>query len=294
VGYAQESGSGLIDLHTHTLESDGTYSPRELIDEAKSIGLEALAITDHDTFSGYDLAKPMAVEAGLDLVCGIELSTKFKSRSVHLLGYFPVEPPEQKFRDWINELQESRKNRNVKLVERLQALGVDISYEEVRAKGRSLAGRPHFARVLVEKGYVSTMQQAFDEYLDESAKAYVEREEADFGDAVRRVRAAGGIASAAHPIRLAASSLEETIGEMKDLGLGALEVYHSDHKASLVAEYLSLAQRNSLAMTGGSDFHGANKPGIRLGTGARNNLSVPLALLSELRELVLRTHQHPR
>jgi predicted metal-dependent phosphoesterase TrpH len=275
----------LIDLHSHTSESDGTYSPRELVDEARKIGLEALAITDHDTFAGYDAAKPIAQEAGLDLVCGIELSTKFRNRSVHLLGYFPVADPDPEFRTWIWQLQESRKNRNLLMVERLRSLGIDITYDEVRAKGRSLAGRPHFARVLMEKGYVSSIQQAFEEYLDESAKGYVEREEADFGDAVRRVQSAGGVTSVAHPIRLKTPHLDETISEMRDLGLPALEVYHSDHSPERVRQYTTLAQRYGLAMTGGSDFHGANKPGIQLGTGAGQNLNVPAQLLIELRKL---------
>lgn len=275
----------MIDLHSHTSESDGTFSPAELVAEAKAIGLEALAITDHDTFAGYDLAKPIATSAGLDLVCGIELSTKFRGRSVHLLGYFPVSEPNTEFRSWITGLQESRKKRNVLMVERLRSLGVDITYEEVRAKGKSLAGRPHFARVLIDKGYVTSIQQAFEEYLDESAKAFVEREEADFTDAVERIRSAGGIPSVAHPIRLKTLPLEETIAEMTTQGLLALEVYHSDHKPERVEVYRNLADRYGLAMTGGSDFHGGNKPGIQLGTGAGQNLSVPVQLLTELRKL---------
>lgn len=275
----------MIDLHSHTFESDGTFSPAELVAEAQAIGLEALAVTDHDTFAGYDFARPIAVEAGLDLVCGIELSTRYRGRTVHLLGYFPAEPPTAQFRQWIVQLQASRKDRNLRMVDRLQSLGVLITYDEVQAKGRSLTGRPHFARVLIEKGYVTTIQQAFDDYLDESAKGYVEREEAAFGDSVQRICEAGGVPSLAHPIRLSAFPLEETIGEMRDLGLLAIEVYHSDHSPAHVAEYLRLAGRFGLAPTGGSDFHGANKPGIQLGTGARNNLNVPMQLLTELRKL---------
>ena len=285
MGYAQKSESGLIDLHAHTFESDGTFSPRELVDEARAIGLEALAVTDHDTFQGYDAALPVAQETGFDLVCGIELSTKLNGKSVHLLGYFPVSPPNAEFRGWISGLLASRNDRNIRMADRLQSLGVDITLEEVKAKGRSLTGRPHFARVLVEKGYASTMQQAFDEYLDESAKGYVERDEADFGDSVRRIVAAGGVPSVAHPVRLVKFPLEETIAEMRDLGLLAMEVFHSDHKPANVEEYKVLARRYGLAMTGGSDFHGANKPGIQLGTGAGKNLNVPLDLLTTLRKL---------
>jgi predicted metal-dependent phosphoesterase TrpH len=285
LGYAEGPGIGLIDLHSHTTESDGTFSPRELVDEAACRSLEALAITDHDTFAGYELARPSAVELGLDLVCGIELSTKFQSRSVHLLAYFPNVEPSGEFRGWIDGLLASRNDRNARMVARLQSLGVDITLDEVKAKGKSLTGRPHFARVLIEKGYVTSVQQAFDEYLDEGAKGFVEREEADFGDAVRRIGLAGGVSSLAHPVRLTHFVLDDVIDKMCDLGLRAIEVYHSDHKPGNVAHYRWLAEKHGLAMTGGSDFHGANKPGIQLGTGANNNLSVPGELLRKLRLL---------
>ncbi len=285
MGYAQKSEPGLIDLHSHTFESDGTFSPRELVNEARAIGLEALAITDHDTFAGYDTARPIAEELGFDLVCGIELSTKLHGRTVHLLGYFPVSQPNQEFRAWITGLLASRNDRNERMAQRLQSIGIGITLEEVKAKGRSLTGRPHFARVLIEKGYASSMQQAFDEYLDESGKGYVERDEADFGDAVKRIVAAGGVPSVAHPIRLVKFPLEETIAEMRDMGLLAMEVFHSDHKPANVDEYRKLAHKYGLTMTGGSDFHGANKPGIQIGTGSGNNLNVPLDLLTKLRKL---------
>jgi 3',5'-nucleoside bisphosphate phosphatase len=275
----------LIDLHSHTTESDGTFSPRELVELAVARSLEALAISDHDTFAGYELARPFASEAGLDLVCGIELSTKFRSRSVHLLAYFASEAPTAEFRGWIEGLLASRNDRNARMVARLQSLGVAITLDEVKAKGKSLTGRPHFARVLIEKGYVSSMQTAFDEYLDEGAKGYVERDEADFGVAVRRVRLSGGVSSLAHPVRLTHFVLDDVIEEMHDLGLRGIEVYHSDHKPEHVSHYRALAERYGLAMTGGSDFHGANKPGIQLGTGANNNLCVPVELLRKLRSL---------
>jgi predicted metal-dependent phosphoesterase TrpH len=129
------------------------------------------------------------------------------------------------------------------------------------------------------------MQQAFDDYLDEGAKGYVERDEAEFGDAVRRVNRAGGVASVAHPVRLKGFAIRDVISEMRSLGLKAIEVYHSDHSPENVAEYRSLAEQYGLAMTGGSDFHGANKPDIQLGSGANNNLRVPLELLTKLRAL---------
>ncbi|MDQ6707603.1 MAG: PHP domain-containing protein, partial [Acidobacteriota bacterium] len=174
----------MIDLHTHTSQSDGTFSPAELVQEAVSNGLEALAISDHDTLTGYEAARETAQTMGLDLICGIELSTKFHGYPAHLLGYFLHKPPEDSFRNWLAAVQRSRHERNVRLIDRLQALGVDISLAEVEAKGKSLTGRPHFAKVLVEKGYVEDITQAFQEFLDESAKGYVERQEPDLADAV--------------------------------------------------------------------------------------------------------------
>ncbi len=256
------------------------------MDEALSIGLEALAISDHDTLTGFDQALPRAQEKNLDLICGIELSTKFHGYPAHLLGYFLRHPPDDRFRTWLYELQRSRHDRNLRLIERLQALGLDITLAEVEAKGKSLTGRPHFAKVLVEKGYVETIQQAFQEFLDESAKGYVERQEPDLADAIVAIANSGGVPSIAHPIRLARNDylkVDELIREMKELGLQSVEVYHSDHKAADVEHYEALSKRFGLAMTGGSDFHGGNKPNIKLGRGINGNLNVPFSVLQDLR-----------
>lgn len=274
----------MIDLHSHTNESDGTFTPAELIQEALATGLEALGVTDHDTLAGYDAAAPLAAAAGLDAVCGVEVSTKLAGRSVHLLGYFAARPPAPEFREWLNDMQVSRRERNVRMAAKLRSLGIDITLEEVEAKGRSLAGRPHFARVLVEKGYVGTTQEAFDRYLDSSAEGYVQRREPRFEEAVERIAAAGGISSVAHPIRLGRDA-ERQIGGMQAMGLRALEAYHSDHSPRHTAEFLEIARRYGLAITGGSDFHGGAKPNIRLGSGHNNNLAIPRWLLDHLRAL---------
>ena len=256
------------------------------------IGLEALGITDHDTLAGYDRAEPLARAARLDLVCGIEISTRFHGRSVHLLGYFVNEPPTTDFREWLLALQNSRRDRNVRLIERLRSLGVDISLEEVEAKGRTMTGRPHFARVLVEKGYVTNVEQAFDEYLDESAKGYVERREVPMHEGIERVVKGGGIASLAHPVRVGRRSsmdghrhLETWVVEMRDMGMRAIEAFHSDHRPADVECFLDLARRLDLAVTGGSDFHGANKARIQLGHGFEGNLNIPAWVLEHLRAM---------
>jgi predicted metal-dependent phosphoesterase TrpH len=271
----------MIDLHSHTNESDGTFSPAELVEEAVRSGVRMLGITDHDTFAGYDQAQAHARAAGVELICGIELSTKFHGQSVHLLGYFLNEAADE-FRSWIIEMQVSRRERNVRLVERLRELGVDITLQEVQARSHGMTARPHFAQILVEKGYVKDLHQAFDEYLDESAKGYVSRHEPSFGEGVERVRGAGGIASLAHPIRVR-GDLEMLLPEMCASGLNAIEAYHSDHSAENTKSYLDLAEIHDLAVTGGSDFHGGAKPGIALGRGRGNNLQIPEDMVERLR-----------
>jgi predicted metal-dependent phosphoesterase TrpH len=284
----------MIDLHTHTDRSDGTLTPAALVDRALEAGLTAMAITDHDTFAGYDLAAARAQERGLDLVCGIELSTRPESPpeekrppSIHLLGYFPVELPAVEFRQWIEGMLESRHQRNLALIQKLRSLGIDISLEEVQALGKHLTARPHFAQVLLRKGYVKSLQEAFDLYLADEAKAAVAREEPPLKEAIRQIRQAGGVASLAHPVRIPGGRDREVLRVLlKDLtagGLDAIEVYHSEHQPADVTFYQDIASEFDLIATGGSDFHGDTKPGIDLGTGRHGNVHVDAALLDQMR-----------
>jgi 3',5'-nucleoside bisphosphate phosphatase len=273
----------LIDLHSHTHESDGTCSPAQLVAEAVRTGVSVLGITDHDTLRGFDQAVPVAHQAGIELICGIELSTKLHGQSVHLLGYFLNDDHGlEDFRNWVLDMQASRRDRNIRLVARLRELGFDITLEEAEARGRGMTGRPHFAQLMVERGYVSSLQQAFDEYLDETAKGYVYRREPQFSEGVERIRDSGGIASLAHPVRVRAD-IPSLLPQLCAAGMNAIEAYHSDHTPRDTAEYLGLAQRHGLLVTGGSDFHGAVKPGVSLGTGCRGNLDIPPDLVGRLR-----------
>jgi 3',5'-nucleoside bisphosphate phosphatase len=273
----------MIDLHSHTNESDGTYTPAELIESAVALRLDALAITDHDTLAGYRIAEPLAKALGLPLICGIELSTKVyapQRKTVHLLGYFCSAPPSRAFQDWLGDMQAARRDRNRRLAQKLQSMGVDIRIEEVEALGRSLAGRPHFARLMVQKGYVPNSTEAFRLYLDESAPGYVDREEPTLAEGIRRIKEAGGVTSLAHPIRLGKQDLleeEDLIAEFASMGLDAIEAYHSDHDPEDVRRYLSYSRTYGLRVTGGSDFHGGNKPSVRLG-----QANVPTSLLNAL------------
>jgi len=274
----------LIDLHSHTNESDGTCSPGQLIDEAVRAGVTTLGITDHDTFKGYDQARAAARDAGVTLICGIELSTKLHGQSVHLLGYFLADNGLADFRTWILDLQAARRDRNIRLVARLRELGFDITLEEAEARGRGMTGRPHFAQIMLEKGYVKTYREAFDEYLDESAKGYVYRREPQFAEGVERIRQAGGIASLAHPVRVN-GDVPAIMPELCGAGMDAIEAYHSDHSEADTKLYLGLARHYGLLVTGGSDFHGAVKPGVTLGRGA-GNLEIPGNLVDRLRARV--------
>jgi predicted metal-dependent phosphoesterase TrpH len=283
-----------VDLHAHTNESDGSLTPEELVLLAKRSDLDALAITDHDTFSGYDKAVPLARDVGLDLVRGIELNSRLalangSERSVHLLGYFPLREPSQEMLDFLEEQRKERRRRNRRLVEALQRRRVNVTLEEVEARGRSLAGRVHFARILVEKGYAADSSDAFRRYLGEDAPTYVHRESQTLEQAIQIVRRGGGVPVLAHPVRisLAPSTERHLFFQMKHAGLMGLEVYHSEHSPTLQAHYRQLAEELDLLPTGGSDFHGTAKPDIDLGTGLNGNVRIPRQFLDRMREVAV-------
>lgn len=283
----------MIDLHMHTTASDGSETPQAVVRMATEKGLSAIAITDHDTLEGYFAARGSAAQAGLELVCGVELSTRLPAPpsgerlpSVHLLAYFVDCDPPEDFCRWLEGHQASRRKRNLLLVDRLNALGVRITLEEVQAIGGSMTGRPHFARILKQHGYVETLQEAFDRYLADDASASVPRDEPGLDEAIARVADSGGLASLAHPIRLPdypeEAALSEFLARQSAAGLRGLEVYYSDHTPQDVERLLALAARHDLIPTGGSDFHGSNKPGIEIGSG-RGNLAIPDSVLAAIR-----------
>ncbi len=282
----------MIDLHTHSDESDGSLSPPLLVEAAARAGLEALAIADHDTLNGYDRAVAPAAALGLDLVCAIEVGTTLADpplRHVHVLGYFLGEPPQAAFRDWLADIHADRRRRNVALAERLQAMGLPVAVEEAEALGRSVTGRPHFAKLLVRKGFAADSQEAFDKYLGNNASGYVPRKEPSTAEAIGRLLAAGALPVLAHAGRLTRDTpeiLDGLVAGLAKLGLGGLEVYHSDHTPEDTRRLLGLADSYGLAVTGGSDFHGDAKPGVELGTGYKGNLTVSREVLENLRDSV--------
>ena len=278
-----------IDLHLHTRYSDGSLTPAEVVDLAHQAGVTAMAITDHDVVDGIPHAMEAATKLGIEVITGVELSSRFNEQELHVLGYF-FDWQDQVFRDHLARQCRSRRARIPQTIERLNALGLELSEDEVKAKaGSGSIGRPHIAQVLVDKGYVRHIQEAFDRYLGEGAAAYVPRTLSDTREVITWIRNAGGVPVLAHPTwtRCQGEPLYRLCAGLKEAGLLGLEVFYSTHNPKQTSRYLELAKRLDLLITGGSDFHGAANPAIQVGRG-KGNLKVPSALLNPLRQAARR------
>lgn len=274
-----------IDLHLHTTHSDGSFSTAEVMAFAKQAGLTALAITDHDIVDGIPEATAIGKELGIEVVPGVEISSRLGESELHILGYF-LNWTDPLLAQRLSTLRDSRHLRNPKIVQRLNELGIPITYEEVRAlAGTESVGRPHIARLLMEKKFVTSAKEAFDRYLANGRPAFVDRELPEPAEAVRWIREAGGVPVLAHPtwVRTSADGLRVLVRELKATGLGGIEVHYSTHSPSQTTEYLDLAKQCDLLVTGGSDFHGVTKPDIEVGIG-RGQLKVSQKLLDPLRK----------
>ena len=273
-----------IDLHLHTTHSDGSLSPTDVLRLAHKASVTALAITDHDIVSGIPEAMTAGAALGIEIIPGVEISSTIGDSELHILGYcLRWQDPELNQR--LAALRESRHHRNPQIIERLRSLGLDVTYEEVRAlAGTDSVGRPHIARLLIDKKYVTSAKDAFDRYLAEGRPAYVARELPKPADAIAWIRAVGGVAVLAHPTwaKVSGEGLVTLLTTLKAEGLGGIEVHYSTHTARQTTEYLDLAKRLNLLVTGGSDYHGITKPDIEVGTG-RGDLKVPARLLDPLK-----------
>ena len=271
-----------IDLHIHTTASDGTFTPEEVVREASRLGLAAVAITDHDTAAGYARAAAEGEKRGLEVVPGIEISTKFRS-AVHILGYYiDVDSPAlEEVLDWMHR---DREERNVKLCAMLRASGVDIDIERMHARFGDLVGRPHFAEIMIENGMARDMNDAFERLLNKNKPFFIPRQFLPIERSIEIIREAGGTAVLAHPFqyRLDDAALRELIEHCMESGLEGMECRYSGYDAAQTAYLEALAAEYGLVRTGGSDFHGAIKGEIRLGEG-KGGLNVPYAFLEELR-----------
>ncbi|WP_165898128.1 PHP domain-containing protein [Tumebacillus sp. BK434] len=266
----------LADLHAHTTASDGTFTPRQLVELAKQNGLAAVAVTDHDTTDGLAAAWAAGRELGVDVVPGIELSTTFEGREVHVLGYY-YDPEHEELRDLTARMREDRLNRLDKMIGRLQDAGVSINKQEVLEEAQGAVGRPHIARVLIKKGYVRDIPEAFEQYLGSGKIGYVERLKVSPAEAVPLILRAGGVPVIAHPGLVGKDYLFDTL---VPLGLVGLEAHHPDHPAEQRKHYEQLARHHGLLATGGSDFHGSGAEH----RGALGSVHVPYTVVETLRE----------
>lgn len=276
--------NNLVDLHTHSTASDGTDSPAGLMARAHALGLRAVALTDHDTLAGLPEAEEAARHLGIGFIRGCEISTRSEAGEHHILGLW-VPHEAEALESWLAAVLGRRNERNAEMVSRLRALGLDITLEEVRARASGSVGRPHMAAVLVEKGYVQDTNEAFREYLGVKGKAFVPKRVPAPEEAVSVLKKMGASAVLAHPFLNAPApeAVEALARRLVASGLEAIEAWHTRHSESDTRHCVDLAARMGLGLSGGSDYHGTNKPGIQPGTGY-GGLRVPVAVLEALRQ----------
>jgi len=274
-----------VDLHLHTTASDGVMTPSELVRYAKAKGLRAIAITDHDTIEGLEEGLSEGERIGFEVIPGLEISVKHSPGSMHLLGYF-LDIHHPLLTERLQYLQQARAERNPKIADKLKELGVKVTYDEVmKASGGGQVGRPHFAQVLMEKGYVRTFQEAFDRFLKKGAAAYVEKVRFTISEALHFIKEAGGLAVLAHPNTLGMkgySDLEGLVLQLAKEGLKGIEVYYPEHSPLEVAQYKGLAERHGLLATGGTDYHGMEGNELDIGVG-RGEMRLPYSIVENLK-----------
>ncbi|MCI9174918.1 MAG: PHP domain-containing protein [Lachnospiraceae bacterium] len=273
-----------IDLHTHSTESDGTLTPKELMRYAKRQGLSAIALTDHDSVSGIAKARPIADELELEFIPGVELSTDYQGTEVHILGYY-IDIEQTEFIRQLKEFVDTREKRNEKMALLLQQEGFDITMDALTAENPdSVITRAHFARYLVEHGFVKDRETVFAKYLGDGCKCYVPREKITPFEAIRLIQLGGGLAFFAHPVlcHMNHDRLRFFIKSLKEAGLNGLEAIYSMNAPGDERNMIKFAEEFDLLISGGSDFHGSNKPQIQLGAG-KGNLRIPYEILERIK-----------
>lgn len=286
----------MIDLHVHSNHSDGTLSPEELVSLAITTGVSAFALTDHDTVSGVAKAKAAASEqnhsgTSVTIISGTEISAAYNKKDIHILGLF-VDETNPVLLTALEQAIHSRDHRNELMAERFRSLGIPLTLDELRlANPDTVITRAHFAKYLIEHHHVKNSEEAFRRYLNYDAPCFVPREYMQPKRAVSLILEAGGIPVLAHPLlyKLPPQELEVLLKRLTDAGLKGLEVYYSSNTGFDEQICYSLANRFGLLMTGGSDFHGTNKPNLYLGTGRNHNLNIPESLLAPLYDYLAAT-----
>lgn len=281
--------SGGVDLHIHSTASDGTHTPQKILEMAACAGLQAIAITDHDTLDGSRQAFNDDIPASLAFLTGVEISVHAPSPSnisdsLHILGY-GVDPDDSKLIEALDKFQKIRSTRIHRIVDRLNALGIALTLEQVMGEaGDGTPGRPHVAVAMVNAGYAEHINDAFDRYLGNGRPACVSKERMTCERAFELIHGAGGIPVLAHPYLIpcrGSDGLILLVEQLCDMGLKGIEVYYPKHTPEAVAQYAKLAKKYGLLVTGGSDFHGELTPEIEMGSG-EGDLYVPYALYEKI------------
>jgi predicted metal-dependent phosphoesterase TrpH len=265
---------GRVDLHVHTVFSDGDMTPEEMVAEAQKMGLAGIAITDHDEIGGVGVAMEAAGSSGLKVVPGVELSTVEGKTDLHILGYL-IDVHDEQLHKHLQVFRDARRNRGIKMVERLRDMGVDIKVDSVlEIAGDGAVGRPHIAAALLQNGCVETLEDAFRRYIGFDSPAYVHKYQLKPSEAFRLIADAGGIGAVAHP---GTSRRDDLIADFMASGMRAIEVYHPKHREGEIERYQRLADKLGLVATGGSDTHGRRDGNLTLGA-----CTVPLSTVDQL------------
>lgn len=271
-----------IDLHTHSTFSDGTFTPLQLVKYAEEKGLKAFAITDHDTTEGIKEAK--SIETNVEVISGVEISTRYDKKEIHIVGLY-INENDADLNKQLKYYREKRVTRNFEILEKLNSLGVDITIDDVKESCTGdVISRAHIAKALVSKGFVGSYTEAFDRYLGDNKCAYVPRETLNYEESMELITKAGCVPVLAHPLlyKMSDTNLENMMVKLRQKGLKAVEVYYSTHSNSDTQHVMAMANRVGLIYSGGSDFHGATKPKIDMGTGM-GKLAVPYEILEKIR-----------
>ncbi len=283
----------MIDLHVHTSASDGQYDVEHIIKMASEKGIDTISIVDHDTVKAVEKAIRLGREKNINVIPGIEVSASY-IHTMHILGYY-IDIHDTHFLQKLQSLEDSRDARNRRYIEQFHKMDIDITMEDVKknAKG-TVIGKPHFARALVEKGYINNYLEAFSKFFSLEEFKTIKREGFKPKEVIKLILDAGGIPVLAHPksLRLEGQELEKKILELKSYGLQGIECYYSYNTEDQIRNSIEIAKRNNMLITGGTDYHGeTNDPELQMGTGINNNVHVPQSVLTNLMNLKRRNER---
>ncbi len=276
----------MFDLHVHTTASDGEYSPSEIVKLAKESGISTIAITDHDTIDGLTEGILSGLEEKIEVIPGIEIGAAYPDGKLHILGYF-IDFTDNTFKNKIQYLKEIREDRNYRLLQEFNSNGINISMDDIlKYANNNVVGKPHFARAILEKGYVTNYEDVFTNYFNKEPYKNIKREKITPKEVIDTLNYAGAVIIVAHPVTLnkQGKELEDVIVELKSLGVDGIECFNSIHTKEETDELLNIARNNDLLITSGSDYHGPHiKPNILLGCGQNDNIITDIPVADNLK-----------